>query len=163
MPFQSTVRNDMAGGVVGDLYLDGPIRAQTGVLKTADAANNVVGRALTHVAGQDGQFVAGGTGAFAGILTGRHQYALQTAGLAPSMQVPNDLQCEAMTMCSGIILQLTGDVAGNIGDAIAYTATGEIVPAPGGTAPSGATLIANSKIVRQNVPANGLAIVELTD
>ena len=47
MSFQSSVAANIAFGVVGEIYLDGPMRAQPAKLDSADAANNVVGRAFT--------------------------------------------------------------------------------------------------------------------
>ena len=47
MTFQATVYDNIGFGVVGELFLDGPLRAQPGRLDSASAANNVIGRAFT--------------------------------------------------------------------------------------------------------------------
>lgn len=158
MAFQSNVRPNLTGAFAGDIVLAGPTRAQTGVIVSATEANNIIGRALTHVAAQDARFAVGGTGTFAGIFSGRNQYV--SAEMRASMAVPNNTVVEAVTMTSGIAVML--DSSGAIGDAIAYKPDGTLVAAPGGTAPGGSTLIEGSKIVRHNIPAAGLAIVQLT-
>lgn len=166
MGFQSTVRQFQADGIVGDIVIDGPRRGQTGVLKTTDPTQNVIGRALTHVSGQDKQFVAGGTGVFAGILANSKEYALQgtAAGgaLAPTITLPNELTVDAITMTSGIVVSLAG--AANIGDQVEFKqATGALnAIAPGASATAGSTIIPRARVVRNNVPSAGLAIIELT-
>ena len=63
MAFQSNVRQFMTSGVVGEVVLDGAIRARGVILNSTNEANNVVGRALTYSnANADGVRVeAGGT------------------------------------------------------------------------------------------------------
>jgi len=163
MAFQSTVRDRLTGGFVGDIVIAGEIRAQTGVLKTTNPALNIIGNALTHVAGQDGQFIAGGAGVFAGVLSSRNQYALQSAGLAPSLVLPNNLPVEAVRMTTGILLNLT--TAANIGDSVAFSqadGTWEAV-APGGEPTEDYTLVPTAKVILHNIPAAGLAIVQFTE
>ena len=162
MAVQTTVRQFLAGGVVGDIVLSGPVRAQAGILATETAANNVIGRALTHVAGSDTNLVVGGSGAFAGILANSKQYALVGEGLAPSLTLPNGTIAEGVTMCSGIMVALAG--TGALGDKIEFSQTdGTLKANSTGTASPGYTLIPNSKIVRNNITAAGYAIVELTE
>ena len=76
MAVQKTIRQFQTTGIVGDIVLSGPVRAQAGVLNTSTATYNVIGSAMTHVSGQNGQFTIGGTGVFAGILANSKQYGL---------------------------------------------------------------------------------------
>lgn len=161
MGFQTSIRSDMATAFPGDIVLSGAIRAQTGVLATTTAANNVIGRALTHTAATDGSFEVGGTGAFAGILSGRHQYALATAGLAASTTLANGTIVEAVKFTSGIAVTLA--TTGAIGDGVAYAADGTLSAAPGGVAPASTTLIPGAQIVRYNITTAGLAVISLSD
>lgn len=161
MAFPSTVRgNSLAIGVVGDIVLSGAVRSQPVILKTTNAANNVIGRACTHVADNDGEAVVGGSGAFAGILTNAKQYAKE--GIGASNVLPNNVPVQATTMASGIVVALTGTAA--IGNAVFYSTTdGSLSAAASGATVSGSVEIPNSKVVRMNVTAAGLAIIELTD
>lgn len=160
MAFQASVDATLASGVIGDIVLSGAVRSQPGILATATVANNVIGRAVTHKAGEDGVFVVGGSGAFAGILTNSKQYALQ-GGLTPSLNIPNSVPVEATYLATGIIVEL--DDAANIGQAVFYkTADGTLHAADSGSSPSGYTEIAGSKVVRCNTSAAGIAIISLT-
>jgi hypothetical protein len=164
MAFQSTIRQFPTDGFVGDIALSGPIRSQNVILKTSDATQNVIGRAVTMVASQDGNAVAGGTGAFAGILTNSKQYASlggSTGPLSPTLTLPNDLPVQATTLASGIYV--TTSTTANIGDGVAYAnATGILAAAPGGTPPASHTLIPGASFVRRNITTAGTtAIIQL--
>ena len=166
MAVQTQVRQFQTTAIVGDIVLMGPVRAQPGILKTTDPTNNVIGRAMTHVAGEDGHFVVGGTGAFAGFLANSKEYASYgtSAGgpLAPTMTLANNTTVEGVTFTSGILLALTNAAA--IGNRIEFSQTdGTLQANTTGTATSGYTLIPNSKVVRFNTTAAGNAIVELTE
>lgn len=158
MAYQTELSTNMGEGWPGNVVRHGPRMAVPGLINSATETNNVLGRALTNVDGQDGVFQVGGEGTFAGILTGQPQYATRN-GLVPLDYVANGSVVEAMRMCPGVIVYLT--TAGDVGDAIAYTATGEIVAAPDNTAPASSTLIEGSAIISNNIPAAGIAIVEL--
>lgn len=165
MAFQKEIRQFQTSGIVGDIIITGAIRAQAGVLNSTAEANNIIGRAMTHAASKDDAFTVGGAGAFAGILSSSKLYAnygIAGAALSPSLVVANNTVVEGVTMTSGILVDMT--TTANIGDNVAYkTATGELVAAPAGVAPSGSTLIPNSKVVRVNLAKAGLAIIELTE
>lgn len=154
MGFQSTVNAQMAFGVTGELYDNAPHRAQPVVLDTTDAANNVVGRALSWKSGATGSWQSGSTGAanpaplkaeaggdgpFAGILANPKAYALcgtQAGGpLAASMVLPNAVIAEAVQE-GEIIIELGS--ASNPGDPVYYqTADGVLVrTAPGAAQPA---------------------------
>jgi hypothetical protein len=166
MAFQSTVRQFPTDGIPGDFALDGPVRSQPVLLKSADPTQNVIGRAVTMVAAQDGNAVAGGTGVFGGILTQSNIFpAYGTAGntLGAAMVLPNDLPVQATTTAAGIYV--TCSTTANVGDGVAYAnATGIIAAAPGGTPPSLHTLIPGASFIRNNITTtNQLAIIQLTN
>lgn len=158
---QKTIRAEQATGVVGEVALSGAIRAQGGMITSSnEGANNVIGRALTHVAGQDEVFTVGGTGAFAGILASPKQYVKN--GLQATMQVPDNTIVEAVYFTTGLFVELAN--AANIGDQVEFSQTDGKLQANGtGSATSGYTLLPNSKVVRNNLTAPGLAIIELTE
>ena len=167
MPFQTEVRIDQTTGIVGDIVLDGPLRGQPGILNSTSAANNVIGRAFRHIAGQDlmvSSDVAAGS-VFAGILANSKRYATSgtAAGgtLAPTLMLPNNANVTLVTMTSGILVMLA--TTANIGDNVFFaTATG-ILSAASGTTLADNELIPNATIVRNNITGSGrLAIVELT-
>lgn len=122
--FQAQVNSDMATGVVGELAFEGPLRAAPFILRSADAANNVIGRAFTVVPGEEGVAQAGGTGVFAGILANPKVYA--SAGtaadgtLAPSLVLRNEEIGELVDM--GIIFVNLGNTA-VVGDLVQYDVT----------------------------------------
>ena len=167
MPFQTEVRIDQTTGIVGDIVLDGPLRGQPGILNSTSAANNVIGRAFRHIAGQDLMVSADvATGSvFAGILANSKRYATSgtAAGgtLAPTLMLPNNANVTLVTMTSGILVMLA--TTANIGDNVFFaTATG-ILSAASGTTLADNELIPNATIVRNNITGSGrLAIVELT-
>jgi len=166
MAVQKSIRQFQTTGIPGDIVLAGAIRAQAGLLNSTDATKNVVGVAMTHTTGKDGEFTVGGAGAFAGIMANSKLYALhgtQAGGtLEATLTVPNNTIVEGVTLTSGILVNLAG--AGNIGDKVEFSQTdGTLQANTSGTASSGYTLIANSKIVRYNIDGAGLAIVELTE
>ena len=154
MPFQATVSGQIGFGVVGELFLEGPLRAQPARLDSADAANNVVGRAFSVVSGGTGSWTAngdavnpapmvaeaGGNGPFAGILANPKVYVSggTVAGgtLAPTLTLPDGTMAELVQETAGIIVALPALAA--VGDAVYYLqADGTLVTtAPGALAPA---------------------------
>lgn len=136
MPFQTSVLAQIAFGVVGELAYEGPLRAQPGLLDSANAANNVIGRAFSIKTGATGSWAAGsagasdpkailmeagGNGPFGGILANPKVYT--TAGgaggsLSPSMTLPNDTVAEFVTETPGIIVEFPATT--NAGDWVYY-------------------------------------------
>lgn len=171
--FQSTVANNMGFGVVGELFLDGPLRAQPVRLNSADAANNVFGRAFTTTASGTASFAtaadptpvvaaAGGaaTQAFAGILAFPKEHALIGNGLASSLALPNNTLATLVQETAGLIVTLS--TAAAVGDWVWYaTATGALQStAPGASAPAGTVRVPNGRVTRYAVAAGGLAVIE---
>jgi hypothetical protein len=153
--FQSAVNAQIGFGVVGELAYEGPLRAQPGILDSADPADNVIGRAFSIKAGATGSWAAGsagaadpkpiameagGAGPFGGILANPKVYT--TAGtalggsLAPSMTLPNDTVAEFVTETPGIVVEFPA--ATNPGDWVYYLqADGTLVTtAPGAAQPA---------------------------
>lgn len=159
MGFQSTVSLKQGFGVVGELMLDGPVRAAPYTLVSADAAYNVVGRAFTVTS--EGVAAAGGSGVFAGILVNPKHYASfgTSAGtLAPSLTLANNALGECLIM-GEIIVALPGAAA--IGDAVKYNTTTGILGtgAPG----AGEAAVPNAVVSRFTVAGAGLAVIKLTN
>jgi hypothetical protein len=166
MTFQTSVALDIGFGVIGELAFGSAYNAQTGILNSADASNNVIGRAFTHLA-TEGQMTAGGTGVFAGILAAPKTYASRgtTAGgtLAPTLTLANGEQGEFVQGTAGIIVTL-GATACNVGDQVIYaTATGILATQAPGTAPgAGNALIPGATVVRYEKGSTaGLAVIAL--
>ena len=179
MTFQSTVSNNIGFGVVGETFLDGPLRAQPGRLDSTDAANNVIGRAFTVKDDATASFEtsddpqpldvqAGGTGRFAGILCNPKVYPLAgtVAGgtLASSLVLPNNMMVELMQECAGLIVTLGAGTA--IGNWVYFTnATGVITTAAPGldNAPANSTRVPGGHVVRYESAAAGLAVISFND
>ena len=172
MAFQSTVRIDQTTGIVGEIILSGPHRAQPGILSSTAAANNVIGRAFRHVAASDTDVTADAAGVFAGILVNPKVYATSgtTAGtLQPTLTLPNETQAEFLYM--GIIVvdlsqDSPTDPRRNIGDNVWYQDTTGILVGVQSTTTTvtGYTQVPNATIIRNNVDADpGLAIIQLTN
>ena len=161
MGFQSTINLAMGFGVVGEIYLDGPTRAQPGIVKGATPALIVVGSAYT-IDTADGQFTPGGTGVFGGIMINPKTLSSNgtAAGgaLAPTITVPVGSVAEFVTSTPGVIVALAN--AATIGQGVFFTnATGAL---SAGTAGGGQTQIAGAQVVRYSNVAAGLAVISLT-
>lgn len=147
--FQSTVAAQIGFGIPGELAYEGPLRAQPAILDSADAANNVFGRAFTVKSGQTASWAAGGAGAadpkamkveaggagvFAGILANPKTHALygtlDGGPFGSSMAIPNGLVGEFVQEGQIVVAM---DAPSAPGDPVGFDpATGEIVPAGAG-------------------------------
>lgn len=175
MTFQTTVFSTIGFGVVGEQYLDGPVRAQPAKLASASAANNVVGRAFTVNDGGTASFetsadpkpiavTAGGTGRFAGILGNPKNYVLSgtVAGgtLASSLTLPNNTIVELFQESAGLIVSLGAATA--VGNWVYFlNADGTILTAAPGlaNAPANATRVPGGRVERFEGAAAGLAVI----
>lgn len=174
--FQTAITGNIAFGVVGELFLDGPLRAQPGRLTGATPANNVIGRAFTIADDATASFetsddpqpldvVAGGTGIFAGILANPKVYVsggtAADGTLAASMTLPNNTMVELVQECAGLIVALPAAFA--IGDWIWFNTTTGILQAtaPNASAPAGTARVPNGRVTRYESAAAGLAVIEL--
>lgn len=172
MTFQSTIRYDLGYGVPGEIRKQGPLRSYPSILNSADPTQNIVGRAVSYVAGSPGVVQAGnpsGTAVFAGILANPKVYASRgdNAGnpLAPTLLLPNNTEVEHVAM-GFIVVQLSGGTTANVGDDVHYVeATGALLAVAPGTAPATGNLkVPNAQVdeVPQAV-ANGLALIRITN
>lgn len=155
---QSTIRNDQATGVVGEIALSGPVRAQAGIFVKETGVPGIIGRAMTH--SDDDAFTMGGNGPFAGILASPKQYVKN--GIGATMEVPEFTVVEAVYFTTGMFVELEN--AANVGDGVEFSETdGKLRGNSTGTASSGYHLIPNARVVRKSIAAPGLAIIELTE
>lgn len=165
MTLQTTVRLDQTTGIVGDVAFAGPMRAISAILDTTTAANNVIGRAFTHIAGNDTQVAAGGTGAFAGILFNSKEYVTSgpsTGALDPTLTLPNNTTVDLLQM-GYVFVSLTNLAA--IGNDVHFVqADGTMLAAAAGSTPSaGNTKVPNATVVEYNTTGAGLAVIRLTN
>lgn len=160
MTLQSTVNLAQGFGVVGELFSAGPTRAQSAILNSGNAANNVVGRYFTL--SEEGKAQAGGTGPIAGILANPKEYPLTgTAGqpLAPSLTLPNGLVGDFVTM-GEIIVALPGAAA--IGAKVVYdTTTGELDTVPAQVSVTGAIATTTLTVSAMDAGSAPLAVGQL--
>ncbi|MDR1349676.1 MAG: hypothetical protein LBJ59_02635 [Zoogloeaceae bacterium] len=162
MAFQTEVRFDQGYGVVGELNVDGPVRAQSVVIHSENPANNVVGRYFTRNA--DGTYGAGGVGAAGGILANPKVYASQgaTDTLSPTLTLRNGELGEFVSLGE---INILIDVAADPGADVQYnTTTGALTAVAAGTAPAeGFAAAPGAKLARvaQADASGGLAVVAL--
>lgn len=158
--FPSTVRSDLAAGVVGELAFEGPLNGEPVLLATpgeGGAANNVIGRAFTYLSNPAGATEpnpvrAGGTGTFAGILASPKLYAnagtIDGGSLAPNMTLRNGEVGEVVQMTPGIWVEFPSPCA--VGNLVIYnTTTGELAAlAAGQPLPDGYAVVPGAVVVR---------------
>lgn len=160
--FQSTVSLNQGFGVPGELFNDGPRRAQSFIINSALASYNVFGRGFSITA--EGKAAAGnsGTAQFAGILVNPKGSASRGDGtdpLNPTLTIQNQAQGECLTMGS-IVVSLPATAA--IGDLVVYDDTTGILstitpstPLPAGKSP------AYARVDYFTVSGAGLAVITL--
>jgi len=180
MGFQTAVNANIGFGVVGELFLEGPLRAQPGILNSATPANNVIGRAFYLVDDATGTYdtsvdpqplevqagnVANNANAvFSGILANPKVYAnfgVTGDTLGANMTLPNNTMVELVQESAGLIIQVSAACA--TGDWVYSTnATGVLTTtAPNAAAPANSTRIPGGVIVRYESAAAGLAVMAL--
>ena len=155
MGFQSTVSPTQGFGIVGEVYDDSPKRADSYIMETATASNKV-GYAFTITS--EGKASAGGTDPFAGILVHPKQYANYNGDFAVSNEVKQYENADLLTM-GRIIVNLGATAV--IGNLVKYTNATGILGV--GTAGAGETQVPNCKVIKFDVGANGVALIELTN
>lgn len=119
MTIPNTARTGLTSGFPGNISHDGPTRAQSHVLDSTSATNNVFGRAFTLKDASKETVQAGDSGAFAGIMINPKAYAIDTSAAG------NGSVAEFLTM-GEVYVDLT---AGEKWDGSAPAA---VVPAVGG-------------------------------
>lgn len=124
MGFQSAVNLTQAFGVPGEIVYDGPVRSNPWQLISTPALNIIGARAYTVVSGatdtDSGVAIAGGTGAFCGILAAPKSYANFSGALSPTLTLPDDTVAELVTM--GTII-CTLSTAASPGDLVVFDQT----------------------------------------
>lgn len=169
MPFQSTVNFDYALGLVGELAYDGPKRAEPGILNSADAANNVIGRVFTMLSSNPNVWRAGNpdnaTNVRFGVLFSPKEYAsygtAAAGSLAPTITLPNNTMAAFLTMGEVWVTSVLAAPEGY--EAIFAQATGIITSqAPGATPGAGAQRLPTGVFSRNPGNANGLVVLRLT-
>lgn len=168
MAFQSAVNFAVGFGVIGEIFLEGPLRAQPANIYTADATKNVVGRAFTVTNGADSSgdaitVAAGGTGVFAGVLGNPKacaSYGTASGTLAPTLTLPNYSIGELITETAGMVITLPAGA--DVGDWVEFHQTTGVLNAiaPGDAPSATSTIIAGARIERYDV-ASGLAVMSL--
>jgi hypothetical protein len=161
MAFQSTVFIKQGFGVIGELYTDGPHRAQSYILNSADPANNVFGRAFTVIAQGEAQAGIAAPAPYAGILVNPKTHALRGDGVStlnPSLTLPNFAQADIASMGTIVV---TFGIAANVGDLVVYdNVTGILSPvAPAAALPAG-TSFAQAVVDYYDI-TSGLATITL--
>ena len=164
MPLQTSIAAYPAYGVIGDQFDDGPHRGQPFSLLSANAANNVFGRAFSKI--DEGVAAAGNTATnyvFAGIMVNAKEHALRgdAAGvLNPSLTLPNGVIVTMVTMGSWFVT-LPGAAA--IGDLVVFNNTTGILNsiARNAALPVGFSF-AYGEVDRFDVESAGLAVITLT-
>jgi hypothetical protein len=161
MAFQTAIRTDMAFGVPGELFTDGPVRAAPWTLLSTKP--NVIGYAYT-LAG-NGVAQVGGASQFVGILVHPKHYASYgtvVGTLAPTMELPNQSTGELLSM-GDIVVSLA--TAADVGYTVVYdTTTGALSAiAAGDKVPSGSVEVPNALVSRYQSTKPGLAVITLTN
>ena len=137
MAFQSVVSLTQGYGVPGSLVYDGPVRSAPWTLISTPEPNVIGATAYTAVS--DGIAMAGGVGAFAGILASPKSYTAGLINVGSTMTLPDETIGELATMGQFLVTLTT---AANIGDLVTYnTTTGALgsVPLQGAVTASFAT------------------------
>ena len=160
MAFQKQVLINKSSAVIGDVFTDEPIRAESFILNSTSP--NVIGYLYTVSA--QGVATVGGTGIIAGILVNSKQYSLYgdaTGTLAPSLTLPNNAQATLVKMGT-VVVNLPAAAA--IGDEIQYnTTTGALISVAPGTAPATGYAVCNAVVSRYTVTAAGPAVITITN
>ncbi len=162
MSFQNAVFLQQGFGVPGELFTDGPSRAETFTIVSTDHPEyNIIGATCCTVTSQGiCQAGSGGTLGFAGFLVDPKDVALFGVGnqpLAPTLQVPNNAIVECLTMGTIVV---TLPAAANIGDLVVYdNTTGAISTISPGDPLASGTTFANAIVDYYTVTGAGLAVV----
>ena len=168
--FQSIVRFDLGFGVVGEIRLGYPVRAQSGTINSVDPTQNVIGRVFT----QDpttGYWSAGnvsGNGVFPSILSLPKDYATSggaSGTLSPTLTLPNGTAAEFIG-AGFITVALLTTTTPSLGDDLHFqNADGQILAVAAGTAVgTGHSLLQKNGVYMYPQPnANGICIAALTN
>lgn len=153
MAFQTTVKQKLAVGVVGDFYDDSPRRVDPYTIASSSAGS--IGCAYTVDSTDPSKVNLGGSGVFAGIAVNSKEFVRN--GLGASIAFKQYDEAELCTM-GRIWLSIADDVT--VGMAAYFnTTTGAIVAAASGETVEGCTEIAGSKFVLVDASATEPMVV----
>jgi len=153
MAFQTTVKQKLAVGVVGDFYDDSPRRVDPYTIASSSAGS--IGCAYTVDSTDPSKVNLGGSGVFAGIAVNSKEFVRN--GLGASIAFKQYDEAELCTM-GRIWLSIADDVT--VGMAAYFnTTTGAIVAAASGETIEGCTEIAGSKFVLVDASATEPMVV----
>ncbi len=159
--FQRAVYSASGLGVPGEIYNNGPMRAQPFILSSSDAGLNVVASAFSITA--EGVVQAGnpgGASVLAGLLVNPKAYALYGSVGSPSLVLPNGVQVEIANMGSFVV---NLPAAANIGDWVIYdNATGVLETVTPGSALPVNTSPLYAEVDFFTVASAGLAVITMT-
>tara|TARA_R100000951_G_scaffold62227_1_gene52235 strand:- start:13438 stop:13986 length:549 start_codon:yes stop_codon:yes gene_type:complete len=156
---QKIVSNKALGtGVAGEFYSTEPQRTRGKILTSASEALNLIGVALTQVAGEEDQAGVAASGVFAGILGSPK--SLQRVGLDAQTVVPNGTAVECILQ-GYVVVNLPA--AANIGDFVYYSDTTGLLAtaAPAASTPAGHSRVSGGTVQIRNVAGAGLGIIYL--
>lgn len=151
---QSSVTNEfLATGIPGEFSRSGNQETRGAILKSAVEANNVVGRVVKTVTGNDYEVGVAANGNFAGILSSPKTGV--RANLDHQAFLPNATQIE---VAERGYMFVTFAAAAAVGDFVYFSdTTGAIATAaPGATAPVGHTRLPGGLVKGQNVAGAGV-------
>lgn len=171
MAFQSAVAFDIRSGIPGEIALDGPTRAEPGILRTTAPANNEFGRVFSLDGALPGIWRAGdptGNGERFGIMVNPKEHvAAGTAvggSLAPTSVLPNETIVTIMTM--GFVWGIAANArTPRVGDIVRFLkADGTLFTvAPGTAADANYADLPGATVVRFPQPsAGGLVLIQIT-
>ena len=153
MAFQTTVKQKLAVGVVGDFYDDSPRRVDPYTISSSDAGS--IGCAYTVDTTDPSKVVLGGTGVFAGIAINSKEFVRH--GLNASIDFKQYDEIEACSM-GRIWLSIADDVT--VGMAAFYNeTTGAVIAGTSGSTISDYVEIPNSKFVLVDASATEPMVV----
>lgn len=163
MGFQSQVRLTQTTGIVGEILEGAPRSGYPAILNSTSAANNVIGRGFSKVAGNDDEVAAGegDTLPFAGILVNPKVYSTSgasTGALDPTITLLNNEVVEILE--KGIIV-VDFSTAATIGQNVFYHNTTGVIAAATGTTLADHTQIPDANVIRRSIPSAGLGIIRI--
>jgi hypothetical protein len=156
---QTSVINKALGtGVPGEFYSTEPQRTRAKILTSASESLNLIGVALTQVAGEENQAGVAASAVFAGILGSPK--SLHRVGLDDITVIQNGTAVECIQQ-GYVFVNLPAPAA--IGDFVYYSDTTALLAtaAPSASTPAGHSRVPGGTVEIKNVSAAGIGIIYL--
>lgn len=153
MAFQQSVSLAQGFGVAGSIQYDGPIRAAPWTLVSTPQPNVIGATAYTVVS--DGIAMAGGVGAFAGILGIPKSYTAGLVHSGPTLTLPDEAIGELITMGQMLVTLVA---AANIGDPVVYNTTTGALSAVAASVAATASFATNVMTVTGSVAGSPIGV-----